>query len=419
LRTGRSTARTESSLEPGSWVRPLRILISCAEASGDLYAGALAAELRRGEPGIEIAGLGGPHLRAAGARLLGDFSALAVTGMTGALRVVPRSIALLRLLAAEARVQRPDVVVLVDAPDFNFPLMWMLRRLGVPVVYYISPQLWAWRRGRIDTMRRRAARVLVIFPFEEKIYRDAGVPVEFVGHPLVDMAAPSETRTAFLRRHGLDPSAPTVALLPGSRRNELHRIAPAMAAALPLIRARVPRVQFVIAGAPGLPDSIFAPLLERPPEGGGDFGGPPEGGPYTDGRPVLIRERTNDVLHACDVAITASGTATVQCVLHERPMVVVYRVSGLDYWLAKRFVTLKDVAMPNVLAGRRIVPELIQRDLTPENVAAETAALLSDRAHYDAMKMELRRIREQLGTTGATARAAEAVRRVARGGATP
>jgi lipid-A-disaccharide synthase len=388
----------------------LRVLISCAEPSGDLYAGALAAELRARHPAIEMSGLGGPRLEAAGATLVGDFSALAVTGITGALRVVPRSIAILRRLAAEARAHRPDVVVVIDAPDFHFPLMWMLRNLAVPIVYYVSPQLWAWRRGRIQSMRRRVARVLVIFPFEEAIYREAGVAVTCVGHPLVELAPPSPPRSSFLRQHGLDPEAPTVALLPGSRRNELHRIAPAMAAALPLIRAAVPGVQFVIAGAPGLPDSAFEPLLgEVGPvlrTGQADLARPKDG-PY--GRPVLVREQTDAVLSACDVAITASGTATVQCAMHERPMVVVYRVSAFDYWMAKRFVTLTDVAMPNVLAGRRIVPELIQDDLTPDRIAAETVSLLTDRRRRDTMTAALRDVREQLGPPGASGRAAEAI----------
>jgi lipid-A-disaccharide synthase len=194
-----------------------------------------------------------------------------------------------------------------------------------------------------------------------------------------------------------------VALLPGSRRNELHRIAPAMAEALPLIRARVPGVQFVIAAAPGLPDGVFAPLIA----------GPPEGRHYV--RPVLVRGRTDDVVSACDLAITASGTATVQCALHERPMVVVYRVSWLDYQMAKRFLTLPDVAMPNVLAGRRIVPELMQHDFTAASVAAAAVELLINRDKQAAMQQALRRVRESLGGPGASARAADAVLQVARG----
>jgi lipid-A-disaccharide synthase len=392
-------------------------MISCGEPSGDLYAGAMAEALRARAPDIELFGLGGPHLAAAGADLVGDFSALAVTGLTGALRVVPRSIGLIRSLTAAARARRPDVVVVIDAPDFNFPLMWALRRSGTPIVYYISPQLWAWRGGRMATMKARVDRVLVIFPFEEALYRNAGVAVEHVGHPLVDMARPSQTRPAFLRDLGLAHDRPTVALLPGSRRNELHRIAPPMAGSLPLIRAAVPDVQFVIAGAPNLPDSAFAPLLAD---------GPPEGGPHTrDGghpvavgaavrRPVLVRGRMDDVLNACDVAIAASGTATVQCALHERSMVVVYRVSWLDYQMAKRFVTLDTVAMPNLLAGRRIVPELLQHDLTAEHVAEAAVTLLTDRDAQARTRDALRELRAQLGAPGASGRAADAVLAVAR-----
>src|SRR4051812_21369506 len=240
----------------------MRIMISCGEASGDLYAGALASEITRREPSAEIFGFGGPRLAAAGARLVGDFHGLSVTGLTEALRVVPRSFAMLRRLAASAASTRPDVFVAIDFPDFNFRLMKATHRLGIPIVYYISPQLWAWRAGRMQTMKQFVDRVLVIFPFEEAIYRAAGVPVTFVGHPLVDLIPATPPRERFLAAHGLAATAPTVALLPGSRPNELRRIAPGIAAALPLIRKRVPDVQFLIAGAPNLPDDLFAALLQ-------------------------------------------------------------------------------------------------------------------------------------------------------------
>src|SRR5687768_17188165 len=200
----------------------MRIMISCGEASGDLYAGALATELRHRAPNVEIFGFGGPRLEAAGGTLLGNFTRFSVTGLTEALRVLPRSFAMLRRLVAAARERRPDVFVAIDFPDFNFRLMAALRRLGIPVVYYISPQLWAWRSGRMKTMKALVDRVLVIFPFEKEIYERAGVPVTFVGHPLVDLARAAEPRAGFLRAHGLVPDLPTVALLPGSRPNELH-----------------------------------------------------------------------------------------------------------------------------------------------------------------------------------------------------
>jgi lipid-A-disaccharide synthase len=378
----------------------MRIMISCGEASGDLYAGALATELRQRVPDVDIFGFGGPRFRAAGGTLLGEFSRFSVTGLTEALRVLPRSFAMLRRLVAEARERRPDVFVAIDFPDFNFRLMAQLRALGIPIVYYVSPQLWAWRPGRMQTMKAGVDRVLVIFPFEEEIYRRADVSAQFVGHPLVDLARPGQPRSSFLRDRGLIPEAPTVALLPGSRRNELERIVPTMVAALPLIRANVPDVQFTVACAPNVEDWQFAPLMTA---GEGL------------NRPVLVHDRADDVIASSDVAITASGTATVQCALHERPMVVVYRLSPLTYRLGKPFVKIDTYAMPNLVAGHRIVPELIQDDFTPQRVADETVAFLTDRMRHARTREALRRVREQLGAPGASGRAADAVLEVARG----
>jgi lipid-A-disaccharide synthase len=374
----------------------MRIMLSCGEASGDLYAGALTAELRQRMSAAEIFGFGGQRFAAAGGHLIGDFGGLTVTGLTEALRVLPRSYAMLRRLVDVARERRPHVFVAIDFPDFNFRLMGEVRRLGIPIVYYVSPQLWAWRSGRMDTMKRLVDKVLVIFPFEHAIYERARVPVEFVGHPLVDIARSTQPRSAFLRDRGLIPGAPTVALLPGSRPNELHRIAPGMVAALPLIRQRVSDVQFVVACAPNLPDAMFAPFL-------GSFG-----------RPVLIRDRTDDVLAASDAVITASGTATVQAALHERPMTVVYKLSPLTYRLGKPFVNVDMYAMPNLVAGRRVVPELIQEDFTPARVAEETVSYLTDREKHARTREALRRVREALGAPGASGRAADAVLEVAR-----
>jgi lipid-A-disaccharide synthase len=382
-------------------------MLSCGEPSGDLYAGALAAELRQRVPSVDIFGFGGERLRQAGGRLVGDFTGISVTGLTEALRVLPRSFAMLRQLVAAAEETRPDVFVAIDFPDFNFRLMAAIKRRGIPVVYYVSPQLWAWRSGRMKTMKALVDRVLVIFPFEEVLYRREGVDARFVGHPLVDLARATTTRDSFLREHGLNPAAPTVALLPGSRPNELHRILPNMAAAVPLIAGRVPNVQFVVACAPNLPATLFEGF------------GPAEAGPFRNSAgagssgPILVRARTDDVLAASDVVITASGTATVQAALHEKPMVVVYRLSDLTYRLGKRFVKVDTYAMANLVAGRRIVPELIQRDFTPERVAQETVSFLTDRARYDATRNALREVRARLGAPGASGRAAEAILDVA------
>jgi lipid-A-disaccharide synthase len=387
----------------------MRIMVSCGEASGDLYAGALATELRRRVPDVHLFGFGGERLQDAGGELIGDFEGLSVTGLTEALRVLPRSYSMLRRLVAAARQRRPDVFVAIDFPDFNFRLLAALQRLGIPIVYYVSPQLWAWRPGRMGTMKQFVNKVLVIFPFEEAIYERAGVPVEFVGHPLVDIAKPTQPRSAFLRDRGLVPDAPTVALLPGSRPNELHRITPGIVAALPLIRRRVPDVQFVVACAPNLPEMMFAPLI-----------GPAKAGPYDRdvgtgfSRPILVHERTDDVLAASDAVITASGTATVQAALHERPMTVVYKLSPLTYRLGKPFVNVDMYAMPNLVANRRVVPELIQENFTPAKVAEETVSFLTDRERHARTREALRRVREALGGHGASGRAADAILDVAR-----
>jgi len=371
-------------------------MISCGEASGDLYAGALATELLRLDPATTIVGLGSRRLRDAGATLTADFSGLSVTGLLEVSRLLPRTYATYRALVREAKTNRPDVLVAIDFPDFNFVLARAIRKLGVPVVYYISPQLWAWRRGRMNTMRRIADRVLVIFPFEESIYRDAGVPVEWVGHPMLDVSRPPVSRRDFLATIGLDSARPVVALLPGSRRNEVEAILPDLVRAAQIIRERLPKVQVVLARAPHLGDALFAPLDSL--RGGA----------------VMLDGHADDVLAAADVALLASGTVTVQAALHECPMVVVYRLSPITYRLGKPFVHVDTYAMANLVAGRRVVPELIQHDFTPERVAAEALRVLTDPSHAAAVRRDLHEVRGRLGEPGASRRAAEAVIDVAR-----
>lgn len=372
-------------------------MISCGEPSGDLYAGALTVEIRRREPDAQIFGLGGQRLMAGGGELLADYRGLSVTGLLEAVRVIPRSLGVMRRLIDAARSEKPQALVVIDFPDFNFRLAESVKRLGIPVIYYISPQIWAWRRTRMQTMKRIADRVLVIFPFEEDIYRNAGVPVEFVGHPLVDLARAQEPRETFLRDAGLDPGRPVVALLPGSRPNEVERLLPVMRDAAAEISRRLPGVQFIIARAPSLDDHLFRRIR------------------WHQVGPAEVLARTDDVLAAADVAVTASGTATVQAALHGRPMVVVYRLSPMTYRLGRRFVHVDTFAMVNLIAGRRIVPELIQNDCTPEALAREVLSLLTDPARADEMRASLREVRERLGGPGASARAAEAVLAVACG----
>ena len=381
---------------PVTATRPLRVMISCGEPSGDQYAADLTRALRAQSPGIEVRGMGGPKLREAGAELVADFAGISVTGITEAVKVVPRSLALIKQLTADAAAHRPDVFVAVDFPDFNFRLMDAIKKLGIPVVYYISPQLWAWRGSRMKTMQALVDRILVIFPFEEQLYANAGVEARFVGHPMVETARPTVGREAFFRELGLNPTWPTFAVLPGSRHNEIRRHVPVLAKALPLIWRELARAQFIIAAAPGLQDADFASF---------ECGGP--------GRPVLVHGRADDVIAASDVVITASGTATTQTALHETPMVVVYKLSATTYALAKPFALVDMYAMPNLIAGRRIVPELIQGDFTAERVAEEAVRYFTTPGLRQKVSGDLANVRARLGTPGASSRAAEAVLEVA------
>ena len=372
----------------------MRLLLSCGEASGDLYAAALTRELRALDPGLAIAGLAGPQFAEAGGDLIDDYRDIAVTGLTEALAKVPRSYAALRRLVHAARAHRPDALIVIDAPDFNFRLAPRIKKLGVPVVYYIGPQIWAWRASRLRTIRSFADRVLVIFPFEEAIYRGGGVPVEFVGHPLIDLTAPASAREPFLAKLGLRPACPTVAVLPGSRPNEVRRILPDLVAAADRIRDAVPGAQFVVARAPHLDDRLFdAAARARAPF-------------------AVVEGGTNTVLAASDVVLTASGTATVQTALHDKPMVIVYRLSPMTYRLGRRLVSVDAIGMVNLIAGARIVPELVQDLFTPDAVAREAISMLTDRDRAARIRERLAEVRARLGGPGASRRAAQAIIRL-------
>lgn len=293
-------------------------------------------------------------------------------------------------------MRRPAVLVAIDFPDFNFRLLPKMARLGIPVVYYVSPQLWAWRPGRLKTIQRYVKQMLVIFPFERQIYEPSTVPVEFVGHPMVDLvsaARGSDTATA----PATDPTRPVVALLPGSRPNEVGRLLPVLLDAAVLVEQAIPGARFVIARAPALEDRLFAPASSRALTA-----------------LSVIDGAADRVLASADVVVTASGTATVQTALHGKPMVIVYRLSSMTYALARRFIRLSTFGMVNLVAGRAVVPELIQGECTPANIAREVLSLLTDDARAETMRRDLADVRRALGGGGASERAADAILRVVR-----
>jgi len=372
-----------------------RLLISCGEPSGEFYAAELVAELRRRHKDLDVIGLGGDLLAAQNVRLLAHLKDLAVVGLFEVLSHLRRIKRLFDSVVAEAERVRPDVAVLIDYPDFNLRLARKLKKLGIPVVYYVSPQLWAWRRGRIKNVKRDVSKMLVIFPFEEVIYRDAGVPVTFVGHPLIDHVKPPADRAAIATRLGLSGDRPVVALLPGSRNKEVGFNLPPMLGAVKALREKRPDLQFVLAAAPHLRANAFA---EAAAAG------------------LMLKEGvTRDVLSASRVAIVASGTATVETALTLTPMVVVYRLSALTYALGKPLVSVTNYAMVNLIAGRVVVPELIQGDFTPARVAEETLRVLDDGAPRSEMLRSLEEVREKLGRGGATQAAADEIEGFLRG----
>ena len=365
-----------------------RLLVSCGEPSGDLYAAALVRELRS-RPGLatlDVFGLGGDRLLSQRATLLAHVRDLAVVGLVEVVAHIPRLRRIFRAVLREADRARPDLAVLVDYPDFNLRLARALRKRGIPVVYYVSPQVWAWRKGRIRAIREDVAHMIVIFPFEEEVYREAGVPVTFVGHPLVDLVHPPAERGRLLAELDLDPGHPVVALLPGSRPREIAHNLPGIAGAVTLLARRNPELQFVAALAPSIEPRHVAGLP---------------------GNVVRVQGRTHEALANADVAVVASGTATVEAALLGTPMVVVYRLSALTYHLGRRFVKVPHVAMANLIAGRRVVPELIQADFTPARVANEVLRLLGPDGA--ATRDALLEVRGRLGEGGASGRAAAVV----------
>lgn len=395
---GRPLERTADVLPNG---RPLycpgvpatsrpRLLVSCGEPSGDLYAGELARHVRQRVPDVDIFGLGGDRLASEGAHLLAHVRDLAVVGLFEVLRHVRYLRGVLRSVLEEVERAPPTLAVLVDYAGFNLRLGQQLHARGVPVAYYVSPQVWAWRRGRLRTIQKIVRHMMVIFPFEEPLYREAGVPVTFVGHPLVDLVQPSSDPEGFLRSSGLDPSRPVVGIMPGSRSQEVRYNLPPLAGGLRLLARRRPDLQFALAVAPGLDPGPFDRALE--------------------GLPVVqVRGQTHSLMGAATVGLVASGTATVEAALTGMPMVVVYRLAPVTYALGRPFVHVPHYAMANLIADREIVKELIQKDFTAEAVAAEALALLENADARTALKAELHRVRTRLGSPGASSRAAAIV----------
>jgi lipid-A-disaccharide synthase len=369
----------------------MRILIVTGEASGDLHGAHLAKAIMALDPTTELVGIGGPSMRAAGVNLVPGVPQLDVMGLIGlsAIRAMLQRVrAIRRVLKAEAW----DLVVLIDNPGLNFHFARVAKAAGRRVLYYIAPQLWAWRPGRMKWIQRRVDHVVVILPFEPELYHRAGVRCTFVGHPLLDMVAAHYDRAKLRREFGLSESARVVGLLPGSRVSEVEMLLPVLLKAAAQLVLAEPGTQFILAQASSIDDNLIQTLLRDSPV------------------PVrVVHDRASEVMALSDVLLIASGTATLQAAVVGTPMVLLYKTSPLTYRLARWLITVKWIGLVNLVGGRLIVPELVQEDATDERLCREVLHLLRDPSAYNDMKEGLRQVRQSLGEPGASSRAAQVV----------
>ncbi len=369
--------------------KPRRVMVIAGEASGEARAARLVEELRQRHPHTSFFGIGGARMRDAGVDTLIDCREMAVLGLIEVLRHYRRIKGVLERMHELLRRERPDLLILVDYSGFNLRLAPTAKELGIPVMYYISPQVWAWRQKRIYKIREVVDQMVVVFPFEVELYEKAGVPVRYVGHPLLDEVHSDLDRDGAQREFGLDPTRPSIGLFPGSRRNELQRLLPTLLDAAELIHAARPEVQFLLPQASTLDRTEIDSLLNG------------RSLPLT-----VVENRFYDVTRACDAIATASGTATLEVALMEVPLVVVYRISGLSYRIMRRLIKLKHIAMCNIVAGEEVAKELLQDEATAERISDELLRLLDPQVHAERVA-RLAKVRETLGEPGGAARAAK------------
>ncbi|MFA6142619.1 MAG: lipid-A-disaccharide synthase [Candidatus Omnitrophota bacterium] len=376
-------------------MKPKKILIVAGEPSGDLHASNLVKNLKSLNPDIKFFGIGGTLLKKCGVDIIFDISELALVGVVEVLKNIFTVGKAFKTVLAKADAERPDLAILVDYPGFNLRLARELKARSIPVVYYISPQVWAWGRDRVNIIKKCVKKIIVFFKFEEELYKTYGVDATFVGHPLLDTVKATMTKDEVLKMYDLSRGKPVVALLPGSRTLEVKSFLSVMISACAIINKSSGGAQFVIAKYEGLRRDLYEDAIKS--------------------SNLDIRIADNDtynILTAADFAVVASGTATLETAIIGTPFVMIYRVNLLTYMLYKIVSTTKFIGIVNIIAGKEVVPELLQYEMTPENIAAEVLKLMSDEDKKTKMLEGLKRVRASLGTSGASLRAAEEILRL-------
>ncbi|MBF0533215.1 MAG: lipid-A-disaccharide synthase [Candidatus Omnitrophica bacterium] len=369
------------------------LMIIAGEASGDLHAGHLVLALKAQDPSLIFSGIGGEQMRAAGVHTYADLTKIAVIGFAEVLKHYQEFKRAFDLILDKIETTKPAAVILVDYPGFNLRLAKEIKQRGIRVIYYISPQVWAWKKNRVKLIKQYVDRMLVLFPFEKTFYEKMGVPVDFVGNPLVDTVQAVTTKAEFLASVGMTDYQFTVGLLPGSRPQEIERHLPTMLAAARRLAEEFPMLQFLVIKAP----TIALPAIEK----------------YTTTLPAMrlkiIQTNTYDAINACDVCCVASGTATLETALLLKPMIVIYKTSWLTWALAKCVIRIPNIALVNVVAEQRVVPELLQHNANPGRIARELKSILTDDERMEKITEELRAVREKLGEGKASQKAAQTI----------
>ena len=371
---------------------PLSIMFSAGESSGDQHAANMFLELKKHQPDIKGFGMGGAKMALAGIDIRYDSGSIGVIGVVEVLKHYGEIRRALKLIQQLVSTERPDLLVCVDYKEFNLKLARFAKQCGVKVLFYVSPQVWAWRPGRVKTYGKAIDMMAVIFPFETTYYDAENVPVRYVGHPSVDKVHPQRSRLEDMAIFNLDEGNPVIGLLPGSRANEINRLLPIMLAAAEILQARIPGIQFMLPQADSISDELLESYMDRSPV-----------------KITVIKNQPYDVIQCCDVVMTTSGTATIEIALLNVPMVITYKLAALTYWLGRWLVNTPFIGLPNIILGKGFIKELIQYEATSENLAEEIQRILTDKFYADQMRDNLKQVKQQLGQGGGSKNMAELV----------
>lgn len=369
---------------------PLSIMFSAGESSGDQHAANMFLELKKHQPDIKGFGMGGAKMALAGIDIRYDSGSIGVIGVVEVLKHYSEIRRALKLIQQLVSTERPDLLVCVDYKEFNLKLARFAKQCGVKVLFYVSPQVWAWRPGRVKTYGKAIDMMAVIFPFETTYYDAENVPVRYVGHPSVDKVHPQRSRLEDMAIFNLDENNPVIGLLPGSRANEINRLLPIMLAAAEILQARIPGIQFMLPQADSISDELLESYMRQSLV-----------------KITVIKNQPYDVIQCCDVVMTTSGTATIEIALLTVPMVITYKLAALTYWLGRWLVNTPFIGLPNIILGKGFIKELIQYEATSENLAEEIQRILTDKFYADQMRDNLNQVKQQLGHGGGSKNMAE------------